>query len=921
MPQPRSLRFAGLITTRWRWVVMVWLVVTPLVRWSAPSWDQIAFDGDFDHLPPGSPSVIGERILDEAFPGVRGRSQIVLVLHRDGESLAAADEILGWDLLRRLHHRLAEVSWRRALAEGFDKGVPEEGGTIERWLRLARESLDQSIRADQQFYELLGDRVPDAAPTATEPRMAIAYWDRAVLGERMGAPDDEVAADYEAALVLFPQLAETAVPIERRDLDGFDVFLDLVSWDDAVVGRRLRVPGARLAVMRLTSELAATANVRLVESVSELLDQVRGYGGRFVDPGVDIAITGSAAIGGETLIAARDAIRYTELFTVLLVLAILVIVYRAPLLVIVPLVSIGFAVMLSTAIVSWIAYWSLQGSVPGLDLRVFTTSRIFVFVILFGAGTDYCLFLIARLREEAREADWEEACRRALGGVTGALLGSALTTIVGLGMLWIADFGKFHHTGPIIAICLSIGLVTCTTLTPALLRGVGPALFWPATSAGTRFAGQRVPIPRPVSGGFWARFGLWVTRYPLVGLLGGWTLLAIPAVGGLRGEDRVTYDLTSELSATSASRRGLEVLSSHFPIGETNPLTVLLLRPDDRSLGGREALEDQVKSLKRGVYELPGVATVRTADDPLGAFPPDREMGLLRGDAWRRRALRNHRLAQQHFFSDVPDYRERLIRFDVVVDGDPFSLETVSSVSRIGDHLRDALRQAGPEWEGTQVHLLGTTPSIMDLRAVTMADNRRIKVAVVLAVFCVLWLVIRRVSWCLYLIATVLLSYYATLGLTLTLFRLIQGPDFIGLDWKLPLFLFVILVAVGQDYNVYLVTRILEERRRMGRLSALRRAVSRTGGIITACGLVMAGTFFSMTTSAWVPLLAQSLGLGPWTGSPEIAGRSMLRGVVELGFALGLGVLIDTFYVRTILVPSFIAWRWQRRRAGGCRRP
>ncbi|MCG8648552.1 MAG: MMPL family transporter, partial [Pirellulales bacterium] len=127
------------------------------------------------------------------------------------------------------------------------------------------------------------------------------------------------------------------------------------------------------------------------------------------------------------------------------------------------------------------------------------------------------------------------------------------------------------------------------------------------------------------------------------------------------------------------------------------------------------------------------------------------------------------------------------------------------------------------------------------------------------------------------------------------------GADFVGLDWKLPLFLFVILVAVGQDYNVYLVTRILEEQRRLGWLAALRRAVSKTGGIITACGLVMAATFLSMTASAWLPPLAETLGLA------KSSGGTALRGIVELGFALGLGVLIDTFYVRTILVPSFVA--------------
>ena len=164
-----------------------------------------------------------------------------------------------------------------------------------------------------------------------------------------------------------------------------------------------------------------------------------------------------------------------------------------------------------------------------------------------------------------------------------------------------------------------------------------------------------------------------------------------------------------------------------------------------------------------------------------------------------------------------------------------------------------------------------------------------------------LLIVIRKLGLCLYLIATVLISYYATLGLTLIFFQNVYGSDFVGLDWKLPLFLFVILVAIGQDYNVYLVTRIVEEQKNLGWLSALRRAITKTGGIITACGLVMAATFFSMTSSSWFPTIAS------WFGYYNESNATSLRGITELGFALGLGVLIDTFYVRAILVPSFVA--------------
>jgi RND superfamily putative drug exporter len=185
---------------------------------------------------------------------------------------------------------------------------------------------------------------------------------------------------------------------------------------------------------------------------------------------------------------------------------------------------------------------------------------------------------------------------------------------------------------------------------------------------------------------------------------------------------------------------------------------------------------------------------------------------------------------------------------------------------------------------------------------------------VVLAVLAVLLVMLRRPVVCLYMIVTVVFSYYVTMGVSHWVFAWLDAEHFLGLDWRVPLYLFVILVAIGEDYNIYLVTRVYEEQARLGPLPGLRQAVICTGGIITSCGVIMAGSFVSMTSGVWGPAVSAWV---PAAGLLLGGGESALALVVQLGFALSFGVLLDTFVVRTVLLPAFLVLlqRWSERRS------
>lgn len=689
----------------------------------------------------------------------------------------------------------------------------------------------------------------------------------------------------------FEFLERLAAPFAVDGHQGLPIS-DVWTPSTDIVGRKLISPDRQcaLALLMLTTEFMAVQNLDILQKVERILADARKSPD--LPAGLQLAVSGSAAIGGDTMASAAESIRHTELMTISLVLVILALVYRAPVLVLVPLLTLAMSVLVATDLVALLTQVRKLPGMEWFDFKIFKTTKIFVITILFGSGTDFCLFLISRYREELEHGlTRRQALAASLAQVGHAITASAMTTIFGLSMMFFADFGKFRNSGPAIALCLFVALLACLSLAPAMLRLFGRIVFWPF-GVGPKLPNEAETGPfederarHTLHGRFWYAVGQAIISRPGTILVASVLLLAPLAYEGLG--IKISYNLLSDLDPHRPSIVGTRLLQQHFPPGDLGPITVMVYQPNGHF--DQEQGEQQLARLTKTIYDMPGVSSVRSIAEPLGDTP-----GLFNplSPAGRRKlaALRNPRV-KNTFLSPVPQFAGEVAKLDVVLKYDPFSHQASQTLDTLDQKLTLESHDRDSPWHGAQFDFTGVTAGTRDLKSVTQSDERLIERLVTIAVLGILIVLLRRPVICLYLIASVLFSYYVTIGTTQLLFSHLYA-DFDGLDWKVPIFLFVILIAVGEDYNIYLATRIFEEQHRWGLLEGLRRAVVRTGGIITSCGVIMAGTFVSIMTGT-------------------------LRAMLELGFALTLGVLLDTLVVRPILVPAFLSlwFRWQENRA------
>ncbi len=662
------------------------------------------------------------------------------------------------------------------------------------------------------------------------------------------------------------------------------------SYQSGLVGWRMTSNDQRCTLIQVSLETPYMA-VATQQAVERMDECIRKKLGGSLPEGLAIHTTGAAGIGRDLTKACGDSLDATTLATIILVVVVLLGVYRAPLLALVPLLTIAVSVFVALKLLA------LMTMIPGVHLV--NISKIFAIVILYGAGTDYCLFLVSRYREELETGGRvDEAIARAVGGVGEALAASAGTVMVGLGLMALAEFAKVRYAGPAIALSLGIALLAALTLTPALLCILGRVVFWPGRAPATIARPRLFASEAPSKAGIWDSISRWVVRRPIAVWLGAVVVLAPLVLLGLRVQPN--YRATGELNPECASLKGLGAIQKHFTAGEIGPVTVLVTSSKDWTsrMGQRE-----LERISLGFANIKGVAEVRSLVQPLG-FPwievnPDpRGSGFLHqiltllqpiAQSWHDEAVKE---AKQHFTSTVEiedstgeSRPMHVAKIDVILTTDPFEPESAETLKMLQAWLRVNLPDHNLLRENLQSECYGITAIGQDLAEVTESDRFRVNSFVLGAILLILLVLVRRVWLALYLLITVLGSYYAALGATALMGLYWQGHILTHVDWRVPFFLFTILVAVGEDYNILLIARAMEERKRHGAVEGLRRALAKTGGAITSCGLIMAGTFATLM----------------------LAGLNTLT---QIGFALAFGVLVDTFIVRPFLVPACAVLLW-----------
>ena len=637
--------------------------------------------------------------------------------------------------------------------------------------------------------------------------------------------------------------------VANSTLDNFPIVLV-----PALVDQFVNVPSndtMLLSLSFISDSGSSVSGKQFIQSIRDIVS--KGTSGS----GMTAFVTGPDAITSDIHTSMDQDIARIDPVTILLVIILIGLFFRSFVSSSIPPMVIGMALGISYSAIYFIGTYVLSVNYTVLTLLVSS---------MLGAGCDYCIFILSRYREErVNGSEKEKALATSVTWAGEAIATSGATVIIGFGMLSFGRLDTLRSMGTL-AIGITLALLMALTLLPAIIMLLGDRIFWPAKMG-------RATI-RMANGYFTrsARFAIHHAKAIVVASL----LISVPATYLVLTLD-TSYDYIASMPDSQA-KQGLNVMAAGFGGGKIIPtyvgvgLTVSIFN----STGGYDVAEmNAVENLSRSIAALPNVASVIGPSRPYGEMI---DYGHISGNASIEATL------YDQYMRTMVGNDNRSVLLTVTFVAEPYAASSVASINSIRSVGATVDDQSS---EITGVYVGGGTASTYDASVMTQQDFAGIFVLVIAGIYLVLMFVLGSVLVPARSILTIMISISWTLGLTLLLFQFVVGTQVM---WLVPMVLVIVCLGLGLDYDILLVTRVREEMLNgHDDEEAIVRAVDHTGGIITACGIIMATAFGTM-------MLSDSI---------------MLK---EFGFALALAIMLDAFFVRIYLFPAMMSlmgkWNW-----------
>lgn len=527
---------------------------------------------------------------------------------------------------------------------------------------------------------------------------------------------------------------------------------------------------------------------------------------------LEIYVTGPAGIAVDSLDLFSRADLVLLFATIGIILVLLIVIYRSPLLALIPLIAAAFVYEVSIQVLGILGKAGLTLSNQTISIGS---------ILLFAAVTDYSLFVFSRFREELKHYENKfEAMKAAMRETGIPVFFSGGTVLAAMLVLFFAKSGDYQNFAPTFATIMAVVMLASVTFTPALFTLFGRKSFWPKI--------PRVGDEASKNNSFWSRVGRFVVKKP--GLSVAAIILLLLVSAGNMVNLQYEYDTIKSFPEDMPSRQGYEILGEKFAKGDLAPTTVLF--------EGEEALSpDQQENLRNVLADQPLVSSVQ--------------------------------------INDVTD-DGKVINYSMTFEENPYEVETIDTLENIIADHDEILEEGNVTGE---LYFAGETAKKVEERALNNRDVIVIVLLETILIFLMLIVLTKSIKMPIYMMGTILVSFLAALGLGIFLTDLFF--DIGTISPRVPLYAFVFLVALGIDYNIILVSRFQEERRKHSVKEAVELAVANTGGVISSAGIILAATF--------AVLMTQPIQL-----------------LFVFGFIVAVGIILDTFLIRGVLLPGLI---------------